>query len=144
MNKLIAIALILSVSAVSIRATPVLGADVTCGTAAVVGGAAANCNGCGKDTNTSNLFAYDATNAGQNCQFSDCSVAITAPAVLNGWICNSCNGKTGSVIPAGQYFNGSTCSATCTGATAANGFVCSSSSSVLVFALLVSLLALLF
>ncbi|EAR96657.1 immobilization antigen (macronuclear) [Tetrahymena thermophila SB210] len=87
----------------------IIGKDVGCGTAASNGNAA-NCNLCGDNSTMQNLFSYDTTTAGQNCQFKDCS---TIPSTLNGWICNSCNGVEGSKIPVGLYFNGSTCVSTC-------------------------------
>ncbi|KAL4495515.1 hypothetical protein ABPG72_020256 [Tetrahymena utriculariae] len=142
MNKLIAIALILSMLAISIRAN-VLGNDVACGTASNTPAsiAAVNCNNCGATSDIQNLFAPDGTTFQSNCQFSDCS---SVPTTLNGWICNSCNGVSGSKIPSGQFFYGSTCSSTCTGGNQANGYICTSNSTVLFFAMLLSLLALLF
>ncbi|EAR96659.2 immobilization antigen (macronuclear) [Tetrahymena thermophila SB210] len=87
----------------------IIGKDVSCGTVASNGNAA-NCNLCGDNSIVQNLFSYDTTTAGQNCQFKDCS---TIPSTLNGWICNSCNGVEGSKIPVGLYFDGSTCVSTC-------------------------------
>ncbi|EAS00069.1 immobilization antigen (macronuclear) [Tetrahymena thermophila SB210] len=132
MNKFTAFALILSVSVVSVQAVST-GNGVACAVTA-----SSNCSNCG-DATSQALFTYDSSNNG-NCKFTDCS---TKPASLNGWICQSCNGVSGSSVPDGQYFYGSSCSNSCKGATVSNSWVCTSNSTLLVFALLLSLIALL-
>ncbi|KAL4450978.1 hypothetical protein ABPG74_021300 [Tetrahymena malaccensis] len=87
-----------------------------------------DCKGCGTTTTIQGLFTYV---SGSNCKVIDCSSATTS-ANLNGWVCNSCNGQTGSIVPAGPQYNGSTCAASCSpGQTAAasNSFICTAQSS---------------
>ncbi|KAL4486311.1 hypothetical protein ABPG73_002951 [Tetrahymena malaccensis] len=131
MYKLIATCFILFISAVSVQAGT-LGNGVACAVTA-----STNCANCG-DATSQALFTYDPNNG--NCKFADCS---TKPATLNGWICQSCDGVSGSNIPQGQYFYSSTCSKSCQGATAANNWECTSNSSALVFALILSILSML-
>ncbi|EAS00978.2 immobilization antigen (macronuclear) [Tetrahymena thermophila SB210] len=84
-----------------------------------------DCTGCGANSTIQGLFTYVSGNV---CKITDCSSTTTSNAAnLNGWVCNSCNGQTGSAVPAGQQFSGSTCAASCpSGQTASvsNSFTC--------------------
>ncbi|EWS73435.1 immobilization antigen (macronuclear) [Tetrahymena thermophila SB210] len=86
------------------------GADVGCGNAGVDGGKATDCNECGSTSTIQNLFSVSAT---PNCKVTDCS--SNPGSNLNGWMCKSCNGVSGShtAYSAGKFFNGSACVASC-------------------------------
>ncbi|EAS00182.1 J immobilization antigen, putative (macronuclear) [Tetrahymena thermophila SB210] len=104
----------------------------TCTQAAAPGNSVAcstdgsTCSGCGSTTGVQNLFTHV---SGNNCRVADCTAGGAGASGItpNGWICNSCNGITGTAVGAGAQLNGSTCSASCpTGyyANAATGWSC--------------------
>ncbi|EAS00976.1 hypothetical protein TTHERM_00775870 (macronuclear) [Tetrahymena thermophila SB210] len=89
-----------------------------------------DCTGCGANATIQGLFTYVSGNV---CKITDCSSTTTSNAAnLNGWVCNFCNGQTGSTVPAGSQFSGSTCATSCpSGQTtsASNSFTCTAGSS---------------
>nr|AAF44706.1 J immobilization antigen [Tetrahymena thermophila] len=113
-----------SANANQVCMTPVAGNNVACSTNSK------DCTGCGANATIIGLFTYV---SGSNCKVTDCSsTAASTAANLNGWVCNSCNGQTGSNVPAGQQYSGSTCATSCPSgqtASATNSFTCTAGSS---------------